>query len=270
MLATRTLRGDETEHKTGNLSDLHRPRSQCRNSCIIEGMTSRANARLRPGKSDSGGSPDYARMANSVEALVGDRRHPGLVFRLGKILSEPNGAPATGAIGRRPPAGREPWNPEAAAVYWRVHSGARDLEKDLRHARAIPPLLPPRGGSETNTIEALRAVSLLAVALPDDLLRRAADRVERWANAARRVRDLDELDKWVPVPQVPGSLPPACPYCESFSLRMSLGRSEVRCFKPGCLDMDGHQPVAKMEPGRLTGSGILVFRDETVVHYADG
>lgn len=233
------------------------------------GMATRSSARVRPGKSDSTDPSGLPRLAESVAILAGSSRSIGLVERLELLLPEPSGRSGS-SIGRRPPSSGEPWNPEAAGVYWRIHAGARDLENELRHARAFGPLSPPRGGTRANTIEALRAIGLLAVGLPEETLRRAADRVERWANAARRCRDLDELDRWVPVPQVPGSLPPACPYCESFSLRMSLGRSEVRCFKPGCLDMDGHQPVARMEPGRLTGSGILVFRDETVVHYADG
>lgn len=233
------------------------------------GMNARYPARVRPGTSDSTDSSDLPRLAESVAALTGSSRSIGLVARLELLLPEPTGRSGS-SIGRRPPSSGEPWNAEAAGVYWRIHAGARDLENDLRHTRAFGPLLPARGGTRENTIQALRAIGLLAVGLPADPLRRAADRVERWANSARRVRDLDELDKWVPVPQVPGALPPACPYCDSFSLRMSLGRSEVRCFRPGCRDMDGHQPVARMEQGSLTGSGILVFRDETVVHYADG
>jgi hypothetical protein len=54
-----------------------------------------------------------------------------------------------------------------------------------------------------------------------------------------------------------------------FTLRMAVRREIVRCFNPACRDNDGHAPVARMERGRLTGDGMLVFADTTVVHYRE-
>jgi hypothetical protein len=54
-----------------------------------------------------------------------------------------------------------------------------------------------------------------------------------------------------------------------FTLRMAVRREIVRCFNPACRDNDGLAPVARMERGRLTGDGMLVFADTTVVHYRE-
>ena len=41
----------------------------------------------------------------------------------------------------------------------------------------------------------------------------------------------------------------------------------VRCFRPSCTDADGRPTAARMEPGGMTGEGILVFGDDTTMHY---
>ena len=93
--------------------------------------------------------------------------------------------------------------------------------------------------------------------------------VARWVSAARRIRDIDEEDAWTPVPRAPGAEPPACPYCRTLSLRMSKAREVVRCFFPGCVDIDGNPTQARMEQGRLGSGGMLVFGDGTVVAYRE-
>jgi hypothetical protein len=181
------------------------------------------------------------------------------------LLPEPQGRPRTGTIGRHSPEGSEPWQGAAAAVYWSIHFGVRRLEDTLRATLGLDPA--NRGGSTANTDHALIAIINCAPSLNTHDLRDARTQVERWATAITQLPDIDLADVWVPVPRQPGALPPACPYCENFTLRMTVRRELVRCFNPACRDHDGRPPVARMERGRLTGDGMLVFGDQTVIHY---
>ena len=189
------------------------------------------------------------------------------------LLPEPQGKPRSGTIGRHAPESSEPWQGEAAAVYWTVHAGARRLEDECRTAIGLGPHDPPRGGSLLNTAYALNGIAETATLLPDATgndttpLKSALRRVEHWAAMIGRLSDIDQADTWVPVPRQPGAMPPACPYCEMFTLRMTVRREIVRCFNPACRDADGRPPTARMERGQLTGDGMLVFADSTVVHY---
>jgi hypothetical protein len=183
------------------------------------------------------------------------------------LLPEPQGRAKVGTIGRHPPDSSEPWQGAAAAVFWTIHAGARRLEDACRADVGIGPVTPPRGGSDTNTDEALLTVSAYASTLTPALLKVARRRAEKWATSIDQLPDIDLADVWTPVPRQPGALPPSCPYCAMFTLRMTVRREIVRCFNPPCRDHEGSPPVARMERGRLTGEGMLVFNDSTVVHY---
>jgi hypothetical protein len=183
------------------------------------------------------------------------------------LLPEPQGKPRSGTIGRHAPESSEPWQGEAASVYWTIHFGARRLEDACRADVGLPSLDPPRGGSTGNTDEALTRIANYGPTLTTRMLAEATRRVDRWVSAIGQLSDIDQADVWVPVPRTPGSLPPACPYCTMFSLRMTVLREIVRCFNPACRDGDGTKPVARMERGRLTGDGMLVFTDGSVIHY---
>lgn len=190
------------------------------------------------------------------------------MMRLAGLMLEPSGkGPATGTIGRHAPESSEPWQAEAANAYWAIHFGIRQLRDDLRQAAGLEP--SELTGSGTHTIRAIRDVSNLSTIIPEDLLADARYQVERWVDAARKIRDIDEVESWVPVPRVPGAEPPVCPYCKTLSLRMSRLRQEVHCLYPGCRDQQGRPVRARMEPGRLTGQGMLVFQDDTVVAYRE-
>jgi len=183
------------------------------------------------------------------------------------LLPEQQGRPKSGTIGRHAPESAEPWQGEAAAVYWNIHFGARNLEDECRADVGLPPIQPRRGGSSANTDEALLRIGNYAAALSPKFLAACRARVERWATSIDRLSDIDLADVWVPVPRQPGHLPPACPYCGMFTLRMTVRREIVRCFNPPCRDGDDRPPIARMERGRYTGDGMLVFTDQTVVHY---
>jgi len=185
------------------------------------------------------------------------------------LLPEPQGRPRTGTIGRHIPDSSEPWQGAAAAVYWDIHFGARNLEDVCRTAIGLPAHNPPRGGSNANTDDALRAIANSTASLQPATLADVRRRVERWSTAIDQMPDVDRADTWVPVPRQPGALPPACPYCHMFTLRMSVQRELVRCFNPPCRDGNDRPAIARMDRNRVNGDGVLVFGDGIVIHYRE-
>lgn len=185
------------------------------------------------------------------------------------LLPEPHGKPRIGTIGRSAPESSEPWQGAAAATYWTIHFGCRRLEEQIRADLGFEPHRPPRGGSTANTDEALRAIDRAAPTMTPDMLAVARRRAERWSTSIDQLTDIDRADTWVPVPRQPGALPPACPYCAMYTLRMSVQRELVRCFNPPCRDGNDRPPIARMDRNRLTGDGVLVFGDGTVIHYRE-
>lgn len=185
---------------------------------------------------------------------------------LGRLLPEPSsGGPATGTIGRHAPESSEPWQSEAANAYWGIYFGSRKLADRLRYAAG----LPQREWGAGDTSKALSLIIGLAGKVDPHSLAEARTVAESWVSQARRIRDIDQVDAWVPVPRVAGSIPPACPYCHTLSLRMSRLREEVRCFFPNCRDLDGRPTRARMERSFLADGGQLVFGDGTVVAYRE-
>lgn len=189
---------------------------------------------------------------------------------LGHLMSEQvSRGPQTGTIGRSAPESSEPWNSEAADPYWRIWFGVRKLAEGFQRL-CDRPLTDWTEGGYIATSRAFATLRDLATTAPEPALREARRRLESWILAARRIRDIDEDDSWVPVPRAPGLPPPVCPYCHTLSLRMAKAREIVRCFFPQCTDLDGRPTRARMEPGAMTGAGTLVFGDGTVVSYREG
>lgn len=206
---------------------------------------------------------DLAQLAIDVDHLV---RPGGLLDQLETLLPEQVADPA--AARRHKLAGSPPpWHADAAAVLLDIHEGARRLEASLR--RAVSGRLGDRrGGSDHNTRAALKSCVRLAEAIADeDAVRAAARIVARWVTSARQLRDIDQADRWEPLPRQPGMLPPACDYCRTYSLRWNRRSGEVRCCNPDCRDEDGRRPVARMEIGRYSGQAALVWRDGRAVVY---
>lgn len=185
---------------------------------------------------------------------------------LARLLPEPSsGGPATGTIGRHAPESSEPWQTEAADAYWRIWFGARKLANRLAKTLGLGERSYPAGA----TGRALTMIGSYAVKLDPEALADTLARVSGWVVAARRIRDIDEVDSWQPLPRPKGFPPPACPYCHTMSLRMAKGREEVKCFFPECTDIDGNPTRARMEIGRFSAGGHLVFGDGTVVAYRE-
>jgi len=207
---------------------------------------------------------DITTLAVDVDHLV---RPGGILDQLEALLPEPVADPSTGTTSHHKVTGSPaPWHAEAAAVLLDIHAGARELEADLKY-RVTGRAPEPRGGSDVNTRSALRSIVRLAEALDDDQVKDAARTVGRWVTTARQLRDIDQADRWEPLPRRPGALPPPCEYCATYSLRWNRRSGEVRCVNGDCRDGDGHRPVARMEIGRLTGTAALVWRDGRTVTY---
>lgn len=189
----------------------------------------------------------------------------GLLPVLSRLLPEPVSAgPATGTIGRSAPESSEPWHAEAADAYWRIWFGSRKMADWLCRVGGVT---PRSWGSASH---AMQMIAELASSIPPEPLAEARQEAESWVVSARRIRDIDEADTWAPLPRPPGFSPPMCPYCHTPSLRMARLREEVRCFFPECKDLDGNPTRARMELGRFSSSGHLVFGDGTVVAYREG
>lgn len=199
-----------------------------------------------------------------VEELA---RDGGLLDQLEALLPEPVSDPTVGSAQHHKVSGSPaPWHNEAADVFLTIHAGARELERDLRY-RVTGRLAHQRGGSDLNTKQALHAVTALVEAVDDIVTQDAAAQVASWCRMARQVRDIDQQDRFEPLPRVKGWLPPSCPYCDVLSLRWSRQRGIVICINHDCLDGEDRRPRASMEIGEYSGQGMLVFRDGYQVHY---
>lgn len=207
---------------------------------------------------------DITNLALDVDHLV---RAGGILDQLEALLPEQVTDPQAGGARPKVTGSPAPWHTEAAAALLDITEGARRLEASLR--RDVGGNLGARrGNSDPNTRAALRSIVRLAEALAGDQVKTAARIVAQWVTAARQLRDIDQADRWEPLPRLPGTLPPPCDYCTTYSLRWNRRSGEVRCVLPDCRDGDGHRPVARMEVGRFTGLAALVWRDGRSITYA--
>jgi hypothetical protein len=205
---------------------------------------------------------DLSRIAAALQEVA------RLLPCLSDLLPESGGqGPQTGVIGRHAPASSEPWQAEAATAYWTLHAGIRSMLNEMRYERGLPPLV--WRGHDDATDRVLKMLGNYAPAVSPETLSEATARLEGWVTQAKQIADIDEAERWVPVPKVPGGRPPRCPYCGTYGLRMARRRGEVRCLYPACTDSEGNPTRARMEPGGMSGEGILVFGDATTMHYRE-
>lgn len=162
------------------------------------------------------------------------------------------------------PASRPPWNAAVANVDLDLHELVRRLEASLRLA-VTGHTGPRRGGSVRNTGAAVRAIASLGNALERDAADLAAALLERQITAALQLTSVDQMPRWERIRPGPDGLPPCCPYCETFSLRVAIASGAVACWYPGCQDSDGNRPpMARMEVGIVSGQPRLVWHDGRV------
>ena len=157
-------------------------------------------------------------------------------------------------------ASAPPWNPRVAAVITDVHEGSRRLEASLRLA-LTGELGRRRGGSDAHTLAAIAAIAVLGVQLGADAEAAAMHLVSRWITAAQQLPAVDIAPVWRRLLPGPDGLPPRCPYCSTFSLRVAQRTGVVMCWYGDCADGSGRRPTATMEIGRVSGEPMLVWAD---------
>jgi hypothetical protein len=193
-----------------------------------------------------------------VDAAIeaGDRLH-----QLQPLLAEPESTGSdTGTIGGHVPESREPWAAQVAGAYWDLYFGAREVAAAMRGAAGMRPLADRVAGHE-----ALEVIRNHAPAAAEWILRGAARKMEKLVRQAEAVPSVDLSEPWIALPRLSSGEEVACPYCNTYGLRMLKRKGEVRCIFPGCHDADGNPTRARMEPGRMTGEERLIFGDGTTM-----
>ncbi|MBB2914881.1 hypothetical protein FHS43_006193 [Streptosporangium becharense] len=204
-------------------------------------------------------------LAEEISALVTELGP--LLDQLRVLLPEQVADAARGSMQHHKVTGSPaPWHAEAGPILMDIHEGARRLEASLRREVAGQ-LGERRGGSDANTVAALASIARLVHAVPEDGARRTARILSGWIRRAEEVRDIGEAERWEPLRAPAGQLPPACPYCRTFSLRVGRREGRVRCANRRCVDGDGRPPAAVIDKNRLNGDAMLVWADGRVIYY---
>ncbi|GAA0374804.1 hypothetical protein GCM10009530_26660 [Microbispora corallina] len=204
--------------------------------------------------------------AEEIPALVAELKP--LLAQLQELLAEPVADATKGSTQHHKVSGSPaPWHAEAGPLLMTIHAGVRELERDLRY-HVTGRLAEDRGGSDSNTTAALDAIARLVHGVPDDLARRARNELDTWVRQAREVRDIGESERWVPI-RVSKGLPPAWPYCKTYSLRMTRESGRVACSNAKCEDSRGERPRGRIDKNRLDGSAMLVWADGRTIYYGE-
>ena len=149
-----------------------------------------------------------------------------------------------------------PWCSPVADAVLDLHAEVRQLERGIRSELGLP--LRPRGGSDANTQEALKAISNLVAAADDHLAGLALRKLEGWVRRASIV--LDKIDAPRRLPRLPGQPEPLCPACDRRTLRILPMEGIVRCIDVSCL-RNGVRPEARMTWSPLLGDFILIWEN---------
>jgi len=172
------------------------------------------------------------------------------------LIGEPDIIPSTRSSGK--PSSHPPWNAAVAYAITDAHAGIREIEREFRIE--VTGRHRWRGGSDANTTTAMEAITAMSSAVPRALAQRAARSLIHWANQIRMLPAVDDKERWEKIRAGPDGLPPRCPYCKTFSLRVSMTRGLVACWMTGCEDGDGRQPQARMDINRIDGTPVLAWR----------
>lgn len=203
-------------------------------------------------------------MAHRVEVSCHDRLRTAIVQAVShqaQLELALAAWPARGGTGVFiPPGPKQPWNSAAANLIFALRCEARRTEIALRRAAGLP--VRRRGGSDRNTISALRSALAAAAAAETDRVADAAQWLERWNGQAARV--LGAASAVIRLPRQPGESERSCPFCACFTLRYWPLHGIVRCINPVCRDDDGRRPSAQIEYSRFTAQIELVWQDGVV------
>jgi hypothetical protein len=160
------------------------------------------------------------------------------------------------------PGSRPPWNPAAAHATHTATEGIRRLEQTL-HTQVTGRPRWPRGGSDGNTTAAITAVANLAPNTPQHTAGEAARAITSWVTTIQQLPAIDEAPRWERLRNGPAGLPPACPFCGCYTLRVAVRSGMVICVLPGCADGNGHPPRGRMEIGRVSAQPQVAWDDGT-------
>lgn len=186
-----------------------------------------------------------------------------LAALVGEVVTDPSTAAAHHAVIGSP----APWHPEAGMLLLTIHEEARRLEASLRE-QVAGHLGSRRGGSPGNTAAALGAIARLVYGVPEEDARAVGRVVARWLRSIRQIRDIDLEDRWGPWPVEPGQLPPKCPYCHTYSLRVTPRIGLVACINQRCVDNDGNQPLGQIDPSTtLNSKPMVAWNDGRIITY---
>ncbi|MGC5009767.1 hypothetical protein ACLQ2R_03275 [Streptosporangium sp. DT93] len=159
-----------------------------------------------------------------------------------------------------------PWHAEAGMLLYLISEEVRRLEASLRRDVAGH-LGPRRGGSDANTTLALESIARLAHGVPEERARAAGRILNGWIRQVRQVPDIGLEERWVPVPTPPGTLPPPCPYCRTYGLRVAVRAGQVMCINRVCEDSQGERPRGRMDRSTLTGDPMISWADGRTITY---
>lgn len=193
--------------------------------------------------------------------------------------------PIGGAAGSAPPG-----NAQAFQVVMVTHAGVRELERELREQ--VSGSVIERGGSDANTVLALQAIAKLTAQASDEDRAYAMRMIHGWTVQAQRLPGIDEATRWarirlatrcaecrakLPPPPAdcgqcgePPPLPPACPYCGTYELRLAESQYVVACFYVDCpwRDEHGERAMARLDLSALPPHGPVLRWPDGVVQGA--
>lgn len=191
-----------------------------------------------------------------------------LLDQLQALLAEPVADATTGTTSHHKAfSSPAPWHEEAATVLLTIREEARRLEASLywQITRKLP---ARRGGSDRNTAAALAAIARLVHGVPERDARDALHIVARWIRNAGQVKDIGIEERWQPAwPAGPGELPPKCPYCQTYSVRIATRAGLVVCINRSCRDGNEERPRGQLERSALNGDPMIVWADGRTITY---
>jgi hypothetical protein len=199
-----------------------------------------------------------------VVTLVGVGNRFGLFQRIASAVLERGQLTADESQHMKLTASSHPGSPAMANWLGAVRATARSCEEELRDALGFT--APSRGGSDGNTVTALRALPALAAAYEsrfgqcprgtsDDRQRPvihglvcgayqylphvATSVLARLGDQGRVL--LGEEESWTPIPKEQGGAQRVCPNCGLPSLRWKENSRQMRCANDQCFDAGGRR-----------------------------
>lgn len=194
--------------------------------------------------------------------LTTDRADAGLLTN-GFLVVDEDIEPGNGR--RSVPTTRTPGNTQAINAEMDAHQMVRRLEASLRllvtgHTGRM------RGGSDSSTRAAITAIEKLGAAVSPAARDLAARLLERATRTIEQLPSVDTAVRWDRIRPGPDGLPPRCPFCSTYSLRVAIQSGVVVCVMPSCEDSDGRRPPqARMDLSKIDGRAILVWRTGLVM-----